>query len=443
MTMNKKRRLLVLPLSAFLFVFSCENDATETISALHQRDKVEWNYLIYMAADNNLERFALKNIDEIKNALNGSMNLNVIVLLDRSPGYDKTLGNWTGTKLFLLSNGENLDGDLIFDFGECDMTSPAVLENFLDFCEKYFPADKTLLDVWSHGKGVYPDCVFIQKEKPRNANIARSIMQDYTTGYDAEMSIRNFCCVLKAYCEKNRKRFDILQFDCCYMQSVEILWELENCADYVVASESELPANGSDYKKTVELLQTESQENYSVAENMVDSFMEKYGNAMISVSYSVIDMKKFANAKEKLKALFESLYFENNLEFSKLLNLRKDIHPFDSKYEEYVDLPRLLNKIAKEHSAMHPGQSNKFPDAICALENCIVKNITTKNYENVLFGMSVNFPYSEKLLNHYACESEKFRADEMLLVYKETYLDEIIEKAARASLDDFHSMSQL
>ena len=59
---------------SFLFLFlSCKNDIP-TSNPLYVHDKTEWTYAIYMAADNNLERFALKNIKEIKENLGDEKN---------------------------------------------------------------------------------------------------------------------------------------------------------------------------------------------------------------------------------------------------------------------------------------------------------------------------------------------------------------------------------
>lgn len=67
----------------FLLSFiSCKNETPETQN-LFVHDKTEWTYALYMAADNNLERFALKNIKEIKENL-GSQKVNFVVLLDKS-----------------------------------------------------------------------------------------------------------------------------------------------------------------------------------------------------------------------------------------------------------------------------------------------------------------------------------------------------------------------
>ena len=94
----------------FLFLISfisCKPGTSET-QDLFIHDKTEWTYALYMAADNNLERFALKNIKEIKENL-GTQKINFIVLLDRTSGYDKTEGNWTDTKILQNSIQMNIN----------------------------------------------------------------------------------------------------------------------------------------------------------------------------------------------------------------------------------------------------------------------------------------------------------------------------------------------
>lgn len=96
----------------FLFLISfisCKPGTSETQDLLIH-DKTEWTYALYMAADNNLERFALKNIKEIKENL-GTQKINFIVLLDRTSGYDKTEGNWTDTKILELHADTELNSD--------------------------------------------------------------------------------------------------------------------------------------------------------------------------------------------------------------------------------------------------------------------------------------------------------------------------------------------
>ena len=58
----------------------------------------ELTLLVYMAADNDLESHALRNLKEMEHACFD--NMNVLVLLDRCDAYDETNDNWTDTRLF-------------------------------------------------------------------------------------------------------------------------------------------------------------------------------------------------------------------------------------------------------------------------------------------------------------------------------------------------------
>ena len=131
---------LLLIFEVSITFISCTTFEEPKKDFLSVHDEVEWNYLLYMAADNNLERFALRNIAELKSSLSTD-RINVIVLFDRSPGYDKTAGNWTDTRLFRLSGSSSLDDDFIKSLGELDMTLPETLSMFLAIADEYFPAE--------------------------------------------------------------------------------------------------------------------------------------------------------------------------------------------------------------------------------------------------------------------------------------------------------------
>lgn len=47
-----------------IFFFSCKNNEIETGKL--KKSVAEWNFLVYMGADNNLERFAIENLYDMK-----------------------------------------------------------------------------------------------------------------------------------------------------------------------------------------------------------------------------------------------------------------------------------------------------------------------------------------------------------------------------------------
>ena len=101
-------KLLLVKHNCFLAIFvcflfySCKNPESDDYFLYMPREKVQTNFIIYMAADNNLERFALQNISDMKK-IGSTDNCNIIVLLDRAFGYDKSEDDWTDTRLFLLT----------------------------------------------------------------------------------------------------------------------------------------------------------------------------------------------------------------------------------------------------------------------------------------------------------------------------------------------------
>ena len=70
-----------------------------------------------MAGDNNLERFGIQNIKALQE-VGAFAKCNILVLFDRSSGYDRTEGNWENTKLLLISkNPKTMNDDCIsFEF---------------------------------------------------------------------------------------------------------------------------------------------------------------------------------------------------------------------------------------------------------------------------------------------------------------------------------------
>lgn len=100
------------------------------------------------------------------------------------------------------------------------------IEVFQDAFNAY-PGSSYGLVYWSHGGGWMP--------------------QDASTrwiGYDKgrEMNIDDFATALQS-----APHLDFLLFDCCFMQCVEVAYELRDYADYFIGSPTEIPGPGGPY----------------------------------------------------------------------------------------------------------------------------------------------------------------------------------------------------
>ncbi|MBP0651460.1 hypothetical protein J8J40_30810, partial [Mycobacterium tuberculosis] len=65
--------------------------------------------MVYVAGDNNLESYGVADINEMESVLGLPSDVKITVLFDRAPGYSTASGNWTDTRVGLLTyDGTNL-----------------------------------------------------------------------------------------------------------------------------------------------------------------------------------------------------------------------------------------------------------------------------------------------------------------------------------------------
>lgn len=399
------------------FITSCRIDDSKK-QELFVHEKTEWTYALYMAADNNLERFALKNIKEIKENL-GTKKINFIVLLDRANGYDKTEGNWTDTKILELQANTEINGDIIIELGEKDTSNISTLNEFLDFTSRYYPSEKFALNIWSHGFGVFPDCKI-----PKDS---RSVIQDYTTGYseDSSISIIELSNALNRFCKNQNKKIEILQFDCCLMQMIEILWQLKDCADFIIGSQTELPGSGSNYSTLYKNL-TSSLNTENCASSIIENFYEKYKNTLVSCAYSAVNMNKFESFTNTFNIFFDKIKNDTKTDFSLIKKHRENLYNYDSNLIEYTDLKSFLYIFETENYESET--KAVLQELIKDYNEIITKSFTNNLYsEKKLSGIGINIPYTEKLYSYYNQNSENY-----LDIYNSTCLSFIIKKIAQS-----------
>lgn len=409
---------ILVPFIFLISFISCKNEIPNSPS-LFVHGKTEWTYALYMAADNNLERFALKNIKEIKENL-GSQKVNFVVLLDRANGYDKTEGNWTDTKILELHSGTELNDDVISELGEKNTSDVSTLKEFLEFVAEYYPSEKLVLNIWSHGFGVYPDC--------KINNNSRSLIQDYTTGYSNEcsFSIIDFASTLKNFCELQNKKIDILQFDCCLMQMIEILWQLKDSAEFIIGSQAELPGSGSNHATLYETF-TSDLTTKDCATKIIDNFKEKYKNTLVSCTYSAVDINKFTEFSNSFKDFCAEITNNTSIDFALIKENRENLYNYDSNFIEYADFLSFISIFESEIS-----EESRLEDFCSKLiQNYNEMNINffaSNSYSEKLNGIGINIPYNEKLYSYYNQNS-----DDYLDIYKTTALPSLIKKIVYAN----------
>ena len=204
----------------------------------------ELTLLVYMAADNDLESYAIKNLKAMERA--NFSDTNVLVLLDRSEEYDETNDNWTDSRLFEVCH-DNTNGSSIISkrvscaplglsqitTTELDMGDYTVLKAFIEFGKANYEAKKYALILWGHGTGWrYSRAVAIDDKS-----------HSYMGVKDLGLALKN-------------QSLSVIGFDTCFGSVFENLYELKDCAQYIAACPGLSPASGWNYTMLLETLDT-------------------------------------------------------------------------------------------------------------------------------------------------------------------------------------------
>lgn len=203
--------------------------------------------LLYMNADNELEAQAMRSLNQLESVDLSGSGVEVLALVDRSPGFDTSNEDWTDTRLVEIRHDPaGLNDEIVSPFVDSDelgigstmtelnLGDPSVLERFLAFASASYPAQRTLLVLWGHGSGWRSPLVPVEGGHLFAVGFDDSSSSDPL--YTDELAVA-----------LSRHPVDLLGFDCCSEALVEVAYELRSSASIFIASEDLLQVDGWDY----------------------------------------------------------------------------------------------------------------------------------------------------------------------------------------------------
>jgi len=187
-----------------------------------------WTVLVYVAADNNLEPFAIPNLMQMASVGSGP-GLDIEAFIDRSPKYSDAplanLGNWSGAKVVQVNKGSFTEEQ---NLGNVDSGDPATLSNFISSAAKRHPSDKLALIIWDHGAAWLGTAL----DEQTNHIIALPKLQQ---------------ALQAGLAGAGKPKFEMLGFDACLMANTAVLGTLAPLANWITASAELEPGHGWDY----------------------------------------------------------------------------------------------------------------------------------------------------------------------------------------------------
>jgi len=243
--------IILVILFSTIIITTAEGNTKKTSGELILNDKKNsWTIMIYLDGDNDLCKYAMQKMDEIKE-INLKNGINVIVLLD-----EKGENN---THCYIF--GENKEGEVQINNicnswkNEVNMGNPSTLLSFVSYSMINYPAKNYLLEMWGHGYGQKGMC-------------------NDETSYD-RLTIPEIASALTKAKEERNSEIDILVLTACYMGDTKCIQELGNTSKYIIGSTDEMPASGLPYTVIFDYL---IEKPYVSPKNFCDEIVEAYNS---------------------------------------------------------------------------------------------------------------------------------------------------------------------
>lgn len=238
---------------------------TVDVPTVANRD--DWTILVYMTADNLVDR-AFADLNEMELAasrLPGSVNF--AVLLDQSAAV-KTFPTGNGAQPAWGTTGRGLitpDTEAArvatrFELlAEQNTGSPAALRSFVQWATTAAPADHYALVLWDHGGGL----------RGFNYDKSDGLLPDWLTPTEVTTALAGL------------PRMEVVAFDACFMASAEVAYSYRGLTDVVVGSQDVIPGSGFDYAAAFATLATNPAGATAeiLATGLVQSYARQYGSA--------------------------------------------------------------------------------------------------------------------------------------------------------------------
>ena len=430
--------------SLFVFFISC--------SALAQPAEKNWTILVYMAADNDLDIFADRNIKQMMK-VGASKNFNLVLCVNTCEKKYKI----KTTKIISI---EKNNARILKKTTQPRLTDSGNEQTLIDFC-KYaitmFPAEKYALIFWDHGTGAIdpfmrrnirtsdlflfdqnessqfsPDYLssinITEQEKPQYKAFC---FDDSTGNFFTEKKVTKALTKICSECLDNKK-FDLIGFDACLMAMIETASFIKEFGNFMVASQEVELGAGWDYKKVLTPFLFKDLSPEEFGRHIVDTYAQTY-NFIDDYTLSCIDLQKLEPLEENIKQIAHLLHTfckqkSNTFIFDaiKTSRFRHTCTHFDEP--DFIDLvhfyQNLLHNLqkrahcnTKKATHLNTDLERLLQQGIEFAQQTVVANKTGPYFSDAS-GISIYFPeYSI----HRSYKSNSFATNLLWLPFLKTY----------------------
>ncbi len=290
--------------------------------------------LIYMVADNNLDYHAVQNINAMEQGLyeHEGEGATIYVYIDRAKGKGNSL-----LYKILPDTSSLIRSKIEFAYPEMDSADPSVLRRILNDVGTLAAGRNERLRgliLWSHGSAWLPKGNRLSSSRGEiQGTSVRSKSFGVDSDADTEMGILGLSDALSG------QHFDFLIFDACFMGSIEVAYELRSCADYIIASPTEVLASGFPYRELVPLLRVKEVDYQAICDKYLAHY-QSYNGILNSASVCLVRTAGLTGFAQKLGARLDTATLERAL--------RSSVQYEVGRSKVLFDINALVNAIEDE-----------------------------------------------------------------------------------------------
>ena len=310
---------------------------------------------VYMIADNNLDYFAISDINEMEQGLLNTCNPDgeILVYVDRgnngSPSHPYLMRIIPDSTLEVVS-------EILKVYPEQNSTDLDVFTEVLRDVDEItgIPYESRGLVMWSHGNSWLPPEVSLYSDRDKildTTTVIHSKLKSFgldenianSSGY-SEMDVIEMGKSLMPY------KFDIILFDACFMGAIEVLYELKDVCDFIISSPTEILSAGFPYDQIIPDLLNNDFNAADVAQNKY-SFYLKQNGILKSSSVSLVSTHNL----ELLASFFRNEFSKSvgivNISQKGVLYNKDSLQQFDRLESEILfDMYDFVSKVCKANS---------------------------------------------------------------------------------------------
>jgi len=268
------------------------------------KDHKSWLFVNIMAADNNLTKYMLGNLDD-QERVGSDLNTHVVAYIDVGHEPNPMDHTWHGARSYYINKDDTpneIKSELIEDYGDdVDMSDPETLRVFIADAIRKYPATNIALVLNDHGGGF------------------TGAMADDTDG--GFMTTPQLARAIAGAEVDTGKKISILIFDACLEGEAEVAYENRNNAEIMLASEETINGPGLPYSailgraiaeaisRTQKALEQPDEAKINVgprdfAKTVVDITREHQNDLP---TFAALDLAEFDTLPPKINALAEAI----------------------------------------------------------------------------------------------------------------------------------------